>query len=241
MLEFFTSFDSGSGALWILLLGLALKLMGFAVRDELMLRLLVGSGLLADAIYYGFRPEPIVPSILSNVALLSINLVLVVAILFERTTWRMTPDDRAVFAHFPTLTPGQFRRLRRLMTTEDCAPGTVLTREGAPVTTLMLTFADKIDISKSGLRFPISGPVFVGEVAFLTGAPSSADVTLPDGGRVLRFDAAALRARMARAPALNNAMVALFGRELARKVAYSVPMDRAAPTAPPANALLPEA
>ena len=51
----------------------------------------------------------------SNLALVSINLALVLLILSERTTWRMSPfENRAVFAHFPTLTlPGQFRRLRK--------------------------------------------------------------------------------------------------------------------------------
>ena len=51
---------------------------------------------------------------------------------------------------------------------------------------------------------------------------------LPEGGTVVRIPLEVLSARMARAPALSNAMVALFGQELARKVADSVPMDRAA-------------
>jgi len=224
----FEMLNSGAGALWILLLGLVFKLTGFAVRDELALRLMVVCGFLCDAAYYFFRAEPSLPSILSNFALLSINVVLIVAIVTERTTWRMSPDTRRVFSHFPTLNPGQFRRLNKMITVQAVAPGAVLTREGEPVDALMLVFAETVVISKAGESFPIAGPAFVGEVAFLTGNPSSADVTLPEGGTVLRVDSDALRRRMARSPAFNNAMVALFGRELARKVADSVPMDRAA-------------
>ncbi|MEJ6388128.1 hypothetical protein [Gymnodinialimonas ulvae] len=219
----------GNGSLALLLIGLVFKLTGFAVRDELRLRTLVVCGFICDAGYYLFRADPIVPSVVSNIALLGINVVLIAAILLERTTWRMTPDDREVFGLFPTLTPGQFRRLRKMMAREQAAPGAVLTREGAGVGDLMLVFTSELHIAKQGQSFPIAGPAFVGEIAFLTGQTSSATVSLPHGGTVLRMDAAALKRRMARSPALNNAMVALFGRELARKLAYSAPMDAAAP------------
>lgn len=219
--------STGSGSLVILMVGLVFKLTGFAVRDELLLRILVVCGFICDAAYYFFRADPILPSVLSNIALLAINVVFIVAIASERTTWRMSAQDRETFRHFPTLTPGQFRRLKKMIVAEAAGAGTVLMREGQVVDSLMLVYADTIVISKAGQSFPIAGPAFVGEVAFLTGNPSSADVTLPDGGTILRLDSAALRKRMARVPAFNNAMVALFGAELARKVADSMPMERA--------------
>lgn len=212
----------------LLLLGFLMKVAGFVVRDELVLRALVAGGLACDAAFYGLRPEPILQSVLANIALVSVNVALIVLILVERTTWRMSAQDIALFRQFPTLTPGQFRRLRPAMTRQRCAAGAELTREGAAVDRLMLVYSDCILIEKDGSRFPIAGPAFVGEIAFLTGHPSSATVTLPAGGEVIGLPIADLKRRMARAPALNNAMVALFGHELARKVADSVPMDRAA-------------
>ncbi|MBF9044865.1 hypothetical protein HKCCE4037_16095 [Rhodobacterales bacterium HKCCE4037] len=222
------SLTMSGGSLVILLFGLVFKFSGFAVRDELLLRVLVVMGFICDAAYYFFRPEPILPSVLSNIALLSVNIVLIAAILLERTTWRMSSADREVFVLFPTLTPGQFRRLRKMMTTEQAEPGRVLTEEGKGVDELMLAFTSEITVEKAGEKFPIAGPAFVGEIAFLTGETSSATVTLPHGGTVLRVESVALKRRMVRNPGFNNAMVALFGRELARKVAYSVPMERAA-------------
>ena len=224
--------DAGIGLSGILLLGLVLKIGGFLVRDELLLRVMVAGGLACDAIFYGTRPDPILQSFLSNLGLVTINIGLIVLIISERTRWRMSAEDRALFDQFPTLTPGQFRRLRPLMTRRTEEAGAQLAWEGRPVEELMLVFSDRILIGKGGAAFPIAGPAFVGEVAFLTGNPSSADVTLPDGGTVLRLPLAPLRRQMARRPALSNAMVALFGRELARKVADSVPMDRAARTRP---------
>lgn len=220
--------NTGSGSIVILLVGLVFKLTGFAVRDELALRILVVCGFVCDAAYYLLRADPILPSVLSNVALLGVNVCLIAAIVSERTTWAMSDEDRKTFAHFPTLTPGQFRRLRKMLRAQAAEPGATLTREGEAVDDLMLVFAQTITITKHGESFPIAGPAFVGEIAFLTGNPSSAEVSLPEGGTVMRIDSILLRKRMSRVPAFNNAMVALFGTELARKVADSVPMARAA-------------
>ena len=216
------------GAVWILAFGLVLKILGFAVRDEILLRVLVAAGLVCAACYYLFRPEPILPSVAANVALVSINVVLILLIILERTTWSMSSEDKRIYAHFPTLSPGHFRRLRKMIRAESADAGAFLTREGEPVNELMLVFSEQITIAKGGRRFPIAGPAFVGEVAFLTGNPSSADVILDHGGTIISMDAAALRKRMQASPPLNNAMIALFGVELARKVADSVPMERAA-------------
>jgi hypothetical protein len=225
----------------ILVAGLAFKFAGFAVRDELWLRILVMTGLCCDALFYAVRPEPVVQSVFANLLLFAVNLAFVALILKERTTWGMSAEDRALYAHFRTLTPGQFRRLARMMRRETVTEGTPLALEGKPVDDLMLVFSDRIEIAKQGAAFPIAGPAFVGEIAFLTGNPSSARVTLPEGGTVVRLPMGPLKARMARSPALSNAMVALFGQELARKVADSVPMDRAAMPRPVAVEDLPAA
>ncbi len=211
----------------VLMLGLVFKFVGFAIRDELWLRALVMSGLACDAIFYGFRPEPVIQSVFTNGLLIVINVVLIIMILMERTTWRMSDLDKDLFAHFPTLTPGQFRRLRRLMKIETVEPASRLIEEQQTARDLFLILSDQIEIEKGGETFPIAGPTFAGEVALLTGNQSSAGIVLPEGGTVVSIPILRLRRRMSRSAALSNAIVALFGQELARKVADSVPMGRA--------------
>jgi len=97
----------------IYFVGLGLKMCGFLIRDELKLRLLVAMGLLCDLLFYSLIDTRIILPIASTALLASINIVLLVLIVFERTTWRMSVADKALFAHFTTLTPGQFRRLPR--------------------------------------------------------------------------------------------------------------------------------
>jgi hypothetical protein len=214
-----------TGILW---LGFVMKIAGFMIRDELLLRVLVAGGLSCDAIFYAFRADPVWMSAGANVVLVAVNAVLLFLIVSERTTFRMTLNDRNIFSHFATLNPGQFRRLRRLMRGETVAPGTRLIEQNKEVADLILVLCNRIEIRKDGISFPIRGPIFVGEIAFLTGAVSSADVVLPDGGEIVRIDAKALQTAMERSSNLHNAMIALFGQDLARKVADSVPMARAA-------------
>jgi CRP-like cAMP-binding protein len=220
----------------LLLIGFCMKIAGFLVRDEILLRALVAAGLCMDALFYLLRAEPVYISVGANATLVVVNVALIIAIVLERTTFTMRQEDILLMKHFPTLNPGQFRRLRKMMREDAAPPGSVLTYEHQPVPDLMFVFADRIVISKGDDSFPIAGPSFIGEIAFLTGQRASAHVMLPEGGLVLRMDSSALHARMARSPALNNAMVALFGDELARKVADSVPMPHAAhPRATPAE------
>lgn len=209
----------------LLLCGLMLKSTGFVLRDELVLRVFVAAGISLDIAFYALQPVPIPQSILANSVLVSVNLVLIVVIVLERTTLRMSEADRALFAHFPTLSPGQFRRILRVAAKDTVASGSDLIAEGAPVEALYLVFADSYEIEKRGKRYTARGPAFAGEIAFLTGACSSASVRVPGGTRVVVFDSLALRRLMARRPAIHNAMVALFGEDLARKVAASVPME----------------
>lgn len=212
---------------WLVWVGFVLKLCGFAVRDELVLRGLVATGMGCDVAYFLLRSEPVWASAGAQGAIVLINIVLIVTIVNERTRWGLSKPDRALMAHFPTLTPGQFRRMRRLMRIETAPAGTVLATEGMAVPDLVLVLDEPVVIRKAGASFPIPAPTFVGEIALLSGSRSSADVFLPEGGAIVRMDLEALRAAMARRPALGIAMTAIFGSELARKVAYSVPLETA--------------
>jgi hypothetical protein len=217
----------------ILMLGLLFKFVGFAVRDEVWLRALVMAGLGCDALFYAIRSEPVLQSVMTNLLLISINMLLLILIFIERTTWGLSQQDRALYSHFPTLTPGQFRKLRKTMRRDRVAPGTQLLEEGKPVDDLILILADRLQIEKGGVAYPAFGPSFVGEIALLTGNRSSAGVSLPEGGEIVRIPMAGLRKGMARSPGLSNAVVALFSRELALKVTEGAPRPDAPPRATP--------
>lgn len=209
----------------ILFLGLFLKASGFLVRDELLLRVLVATGMFCDILFYMLQPTPLWESVVSNALLASINIMLVVFITFERTTINMSDEDRVLFASFPTLSPGQFRRIMKHATWHSTDDDLQLAKEGQPLNKLYFVDTPTFEIEKLGKRFTARGPAFVGELAFLNGKASTAHVWVRSGARYVVFDSAKLRYEMARSGPLNNAMIALFGQDLAQKVAVSAPIE----------------
>lgn len=206
---------------------LCLKTVGFMVRDELILRILVATGMMCDALFYILQVPPIYPPILASSFLIIVNLVIVGVIVTERTTIAMGAREKALFATFETLSPGQFRRLMRLARLVETEAEEVLTVEGEAPAALWFVETDRIGIVKAGQRSRARGPAFVGEVAFLKGGVASAGVSVPAGSRYVRWDAAPLAALLARKPALRNALTSRIARDMAAKVAGSMPMETA--------------
>lgn len=213
----------------LLILGLCFKVSGFAVRDELWLRILVTTGMLLDVLYYALRAEPIAASVFSNAIIVTINLVLVAYIVLERTTFRMSPEQVDLYKAFQTLTPGHFRKIYRHVRWRETTVPLVLLESGQPVHNLYYVFAETYTIRKHGQPAMVRGPAFVGEIALLTGNLSSARVELPAHTRYVEIPFAALRALMARSQGFHNSIVALFANDLAGKVAQSAPVAPVAP------------
>jgi len=61
-------------------------------------------------------------------------------------------------------------------------------------------------------------------LAFLTGAPASASVSVEPGARVLEWEAADLRRLLRKSAKLNVALQAQFNADLVRKVTRSAPL-----------------
>lgn len=210
---------------FILFLGLFFKALGFLIRDELLLRSFVVLGMICDIVFYLFRAETLWQSVFTNGLLVSINLGLMIFIIFERSTLGFSQRDRALYDHFPTLQPGQFRRILRSAKWHVADTDKQLAVEGKPLDTLYFLDCATFSIEKRGRVFEAQGPSFAGELVFLGGGTSSASVWVPKGAHYVGFDSAPLKRTMKRSPALRNGMIALFGSDLARKVANSVPLE----------------
>lgn len=208
----------------LIFLGLALKSAGFLVRDELMLRTLVVAGTVCDMIFYLLQSPPIFGSVLTNSILAAINFVIIMIVIVERSTWFMSSRERIMFSHFKTLSPGQFRRVKRLSIWQEATGETILLREGERADRLYFIEAETFCVIKQGQRYEARGPAFAGEIMLLQGGVASAAVTVEDGAVYAVWEADRLRRAMHRSRALENALVARFGHDLADKVRNSIPM-----------------
>lgn len=210
----------------LIFIGLAFKLAGFLVRDELILRSLVLTGMACDVVFYYLQSPAIWASVIANTSLVIVNLALITIIIFERSTWFMSAKERMAFEHFKTLSPGQFRRIMRGAHWRVAMQDTILLREGERSDKLYFLETDHFYIRKKGTEYTASGPAFAGEIMFLQGGVASATVAVPQGATYVEWDASALHWAMKKSRPLDNALVARFGQDLADKVRNSVPLPQ---------------
>ncbi len=195
---------------------------GFLIRDELWLRTLVLVGTFFYIAYYYFvSAVPLWDAILASSILALVNMVLIGVIIRERTLLAMSSHEAGLYSVFCTLTPGQFRRLLRHGCWRTAAKPEVLTEIEKPVNCLYYVVSGEIDLEMDSGAGTLDGEKFIGEIAFILGTNASATVTARPGAVYVEWDVTDIRRMMKRSLAFENAMIALFNVDMARKVATS--------------------
>lgn len=217
---------------WLIYIGAAIMLVAYAIRDELRLRvMIIVSTLVYIAYYYLVRGGPLWEAIVTSVLMVGVNFWVLGQIMLERTTFRLSEDEKRLFDAFETLSPGQFRRLLRIAQwrTATDPDGTLLTREDEPSGALFYIFEGIISVEKKGGRFRLPEDNFVGEVGYVLNRKTTTTSVAPEGVRYVEWDADALRALSRKYPNLGNAINALLTRDLAKKLNSSYRPDDAMP------------
>jgi len=201
-----------------------LDLFGFLARDELRLRLLMlAASALYLVYYYKVAEDPLWDAIITNALLAAANLLMIVVVVLERTTFSMSRETVALYQKFPMLSPGQFRRILKAARDVRATEPKELTRTGTSVANLFFIVDGPIGIRKGDQDARLDGGAFIGEIAFLTGAPASATVSVEAGTRYLEWEADALHRLIRKSPKLRLALSAQFNDDLVKKVANSMP------------------
>jgi hypothetical protein len=231
----------------LVVISLLFKGLGYLVRDELLLRVLVTIGIICDVFFYALQPIPLLPPVISSLILITINLGILVIVILERTTLAMTDREKRLFSAFDTLSPGQFRKLKRLGRFSTTTGRTEILKEGEIPNSLYYVEGAAFELKKGEFLAKVDSPAFAGEIAYLTGGAASATVTLPPGTDYTVWSVADLRKLGRRNRALANALIARFSLDLAQKVTNSFPTGALAeirsqgPKAPPPNPPYPSA
>lgn len=206
----------------ITLAGLAF-IVGYLIINQVILRLVLLLGTALYIVYYYIAGDaPLWGAIYASVLTFTANLV-GLGMLFTRRAWWMVPAQfRDLRERFASITPGDLRSVLRHARRYRLGEDLMLTREGVPVDTLYFVLSGRISAEKLGERFQIPAGVFVGEVAYLTGRPSSATITVDKGAEVISWSISALARQTRRSPRARLALEALISTDLAAKVALAV-------------------
>ncbi len=219
---------------WLIHIAATILLIGYFIRDELKLRVMIIISSVIYNFYYWLVPNPpLWDAVMTGFLLIAVNIYVLIQVLLERTTFRLTDDEKRLFDGFETLSPGQFRKILKVAKWQDMASDeeSVLTREGEPSPSLFYIFDGVISVTKAEHRFRLPQRNFTGEVAFVLKSAATATCIAGSGVRYVEWDVVTLRKLGERHPALGNALNALLTRDLAKKLTESYrPNDAIPPT-----------
>ena len=199
---------------------------GLLVRDGLWLRVLLLFGTVFYILYYfTVGDTPLWDAIFASLMIGAANLVTLIRILVERTTLGMTAERKALFAHFPTMTPGQFRKVMRAGQVRTVDQPEQLVSQGAVPLSLYYVLEGPVFLKRNEQRIKIQSNVFIGEISFIQGKASEATATvdLGQGARFIEWDRERLYKILERSQPLSNALTALFNRDMSYKLTQSFP------------------
>ena len=133
---------------WLVHIATAMLLLGYFIRDELRLRLMIIAATAVFNLYYWLVPDPpLWDSVIGGFLMIAVNLYVLTQVVLDRTTLRLNDAEKHLFAAFDTLTPGQFRRVLKIAKWRE-ANGDELTQQGQPASALHFIFEGVIDVDK---------------------------------------------------------------------------------------------
>lgn len=220
---------TGFDAEWLVHIATAMLLLAYFIREELWLRLMIIAATMTFNFYYWLVPDPpLWDSVIGGFLMIAVNLFVLAQVMLDRTTFRLSAEEKKLFEGFETLSPGQFRRVLRIAKWRE-GDGTLLTRQGEPAGSLYYVVEGAVEVEKGEHRFLLPPGNFVGEVAFVLGGGATATTIAPDCTRYVEWDVEELRALGEKYPALGNALNALLTRDLANKLTESYRPEGALP------------
>ncbi len=207
----------------------ALFTVGYLIINQVYLRLVMMAGSFCYIAYYATAADtPLWGAIYGSILMILTNIIGLCALYLRNANISVPGRHADIYPLFSPVRPGDFRALMRLGTRETLSEETILSREGEPIDKLYFIVAGKAQIIKRGTAFPMNGPVFTGEVAYLLGGPSVATTIVPAGAQIIWWDTTILRNAETKRPRIKLALDAVISRDLATKVSFAVaPPDRA--------------
>ena len=196
---------------------------GMAITNQIILRLLLLAGTCVYLVYYatiGENPlwEAIYVSLLIGIA----NIGGLSSLIARQSRFAIPRTHADIFYEFPRLPPGDFRALMKLARRYHVDQDKQVTLENEMGDKLFYVLKGSTLVRKGEQAFVLPPRLFLGEVSFLTGVPSSASAWLEEGAEVLEWQFDDLRRKCARSPRFKLALEAAISIDLAGKVARSM-------------------
>lgn len=184
------------------------------------LRVTAVLGLCFEVAYFVIVSDALYTGIAWDCVFIAINLFHLILITRDRLHLRSVAGDRDLLrAMFDGLDDAQIGMLLKCASWRDLAPGETLTQENQPVEAVMMIVDGQASVAIGDRMIAqISRGAFVGEMAFLTGAPASATVAAIQTCRILSIDQTRLKALLLADHQIAAVMHRILGADLVQKL-----------------------
>ena len=200
-------------------IGSFLLLLAYLVRDQILLRAVIILGTIFYIVYYIFMEAPLWSALLWNVSFVVINLIMIVVIYSDKTSFVMSEKEAKLYQVFYTLSPGEFKKLLKIADWFDGSSEEKITTEGEIPSRLYFIINGEALIARDDKKFIVGPNVFIGELAYLTNKPATATVKLTNKVVGISWKATSLTKLLASNPQMKIAFDGLLNQDLAAKLA----------------------
>jgi len=217
-----TFFTSSS----LVLLAGATQTVAMLFRNQIIMRCVLIIGTILYIVYYlKVVSPPLYEAAFISAAIGISTLYGLIRLLLDRSRIMLSADMVPIYEAMGAIEPGQFRRLMSLGQHQILQVDTVLTHEGTKPDKLYFVKSGTLVAEKGGSCFTLHAPLFIGEIAYITGAPASATIRAGAGVDLVEWKSDVLQRETRRKPSLGLALDARLASDLAAKVAVAVSPD----------------
>jgi Cyclic nucleotide-binding domain len=209
------SFGNTLGHLSYLVLGLS-----YWLTNIYWLRVVAVLGSALEIIYFSYTGGDLQVGIGWTVVFIAINVFHLILLTRERLSLRLPAADAPLLREsLSGLTDAQIAKLLKAADWKNCSPGEILTRQDAPVDSLYFLCRGRANVEVSGKFVTyLEKGTFIGEIAYLTGNPASATVTIEETSRLLAFSKMKMARVVSSDEQISGIVYQLLGRDLAMKM-----------------------
>lgn len=207
----------------LIYLAFALLAASYLMTSMFWLRALAVAGLVAAMAQFYLSGDDSANTFGWYALLILVNVAQLAWLIRERLSLRLSAKDAPLLREaLPNLNDIEIAKLLRAADWQNFAPGDVLTRQDVPVDALyfLCTGRANVEVNRSLVTYLERGS-FVGEIAYLTGNPATATVTIEEPSRVLKFSKMRMAKVVAADEHINSIIYQLLGRDLAMKMRRS--------------------
>ncbi|WP_165789436.1 Crp/Fnr family transcriptional regulator [Billgrantia endophytica] len=210
----------------LLLVANMLFCLSYMMRDMAYLRVITIVAAFFTLPYFYFQIDSLYsalgwPMIFIVIAFIVINAFNLTVLLLQRRA--VSLDQRQSWLHqhtFQMLSPREMLKILQPSVIRRCEAGETLVRQGEQPNRLILILDGAVHVHTSDTeRATLRSGDFVGEMSFITGKPSSADVVASEPLDYLIWRRGDLESIYKRMPHLKDAMQSIIGADMARKLA----------------------